>query len=163
LVMRNAAVLRRSCACLGGHMAAITGDGTDNTLPGTAGDDSIVGLGGNDLITADTGNDTIDGGTGDDTRSGGDGNDCLVGAAGGDLLLGGAGFDTFTGLSGNDTIDGGVNGGIIKLSEIAPSLTAASDGQIANIGTVTAAGSTAGVLVDLHNQTEAFTITGSSN
>ncbi|MBN8530473.1 MAG: putative Ig domain-containing protein [Alphaproteobacteria bacterium] len=66
--------------------ATIFGDGTDNTIAGTAGVDAIDGQAGNDSLTAGGGNDVLLGGDGDDT---------LVGQANGDLYVGGLGADYF--------------------------------------------------------------------
>ena len=88
--------------------ATLSGDGTDNTLIGTAGNDRISGgPGGNNRIEGLGGNDMLCGSPGNDEILGGDGNDMLFGGAGDDLLLGGAGDDVLYGGPGFDTCDGG--------------------------------------------------------
>jgi Ca2+-binding RTX toxin-like protein len=42
-------------------------------------------------------------------------------------------------------------------------LNAATDGQIVNVEAISAASAVAGVTIDLHNQTDGFTITGSAS
>ena len=99
---------------------------------------AITGSGGNDTITSGSGSDSIDGGAGADSINAGGGNDTIVGAANDTLLDGGAGA--------GDTLNVGAN------------LTSTGDAQIANIENVVL---TAAVTLDLSNQTEGFTITGS--
>ncbi|MEM9634512.1 MAG: hypothetical protein AAGA50_24495, partial [Pseudomonadota bacterium] len=55
---------------------------------------AIDGEGGNDTITGTDQDDTIRGGSGNDTLYGGDGNDTLEGGSGTDVLYGGSGTDT---------------------------------------------------------------------
>ena len=108
----------------------ITGDGNNNTLPGTAGDDDIYGYFGNDTLTGLGGNDTLYGGMGGDSLDGGNGVDTASYAsssAGVWVSLAGGGYGYFgeaqgdrlynienlTGSSFEDTLIGneGVNGG----------------------------------------------------
>uniref|UniRef100_UPI00313806A2 beta strand repeat-containing protein n=1 Tax=Polaromonas sp. YR568 TaxID=1855301 RepID=UPI00313806A2 len=88
-------------------------------------------------VTGSGGADTITGGTGADTIDGGAGNDTIVGAANDTLLDGGADVDTLN---------------------IGANFTATGDAQIANIENIVL---TAAATVNLANQTEAFTVTGS--
>ena len=90
-------------------------------------------------VTGSSHDDTITGGLGADSISAGDGDDVIVGAQNDTLLDGGANADTL---------------------RVGASFTSSSDAQIVNIETVelTAAGTT----LNLSNQTEGFTITGSS-
>ena len=90
-------------------------------------------------ITGLSGTNTITGGSGADSITGGTGADTIVGAQN-DTLLDGAG--------GTDTLNVGA------------SFTSTSDAQIANIENITL--TTAGLTLDLSNQTEAFNITGST-
>ncbi|MEQ1890283.1 MAG: VCBS domain-containing protein, partial [Alphaproteobacteria bacterium] len=99
---------------------------------------SITGSSGNDTITGSSGADTITGGGGNDSVNGGGGNDTITGEQIDSLLDGGAGTDT------------------LKTDS---SFTSTGNGQIANIENVAL---TAAVTLNLINQTEAFTITGSS-
>ncbi|MCP4316529.1 MAG: calcium-binding protein [Hyphomicrobiales bacterium] len=77
-------------------MATITGNGTSETLNGTAESDLIDGRGGNDTINGLAGEDEIIGGRGHDTLNGGDGDDLF--------LYDGTnnGFDTLNGEAGTD-------------------------------------------------------------
>ena len=89
-------------------------------------------------ITGSSGADTITGGSGADSITAGAGNDIIVGAQNDTLLDGGADTDTL---------------------QVATNFTSTSDGQIANIENVTL---TSAATLNLANQTEGFTITGSS-
>jgi Ca2+-binding RTX toxin-like protein len=123
-----------------------------DTIDGGAGNDSIDGQGGNDSLLGGAGNDTILGGPetlqsglsdndsiaagdGDDIVRGGAGNDTVAGDVGADSLAGGAGNDSLLGNAGDDTLEGGA--GADRL-----------DGG-ADTNTLSYAGSTAGVTVDL--------------
>ena len=79
------------------------------------------------------------------------------------LGVGGAANDTFNGVGFGAIIEGGGGSNTIALSATSGGLNAASDFQIHNIQTVTAAGAAAGVTINLANQTEGFTIIGSNN
>ncbi len=100
---------------------------------------TITGSTGIDTITSGIGADTIDGGTGADTITAGAGNDVIVGAADDALLDGGADTDTLR----------------VDVS----TFTSTSDAQIANIENVTL---TVAATLNLSNQSEGFTITGST-
>jgi VCBS repeat-containing protein len=89
-------------------------------------------------ITGSSGADTITGGSGADSINGGAGNDAIVGAQNDALLDGGSNTDTL---------------------QVGANFTSSSNGQIANIEIVTL---TAAAALDLSNQTEGFTINGSS-
>jgi Ca2+-binding RTX toxin-like protein len=91
----------------------------------------------------------------------GAGNDTIVGSLGNDNIFGGAGNDTIIGFVGADTINGGPGYDTIKLTATSPDLNSASDAQIVNVEAISAAMAATGVTIDLHNQTEGFTITGS--
>ena len=90
---------------------------------------------------------TITGSAGIDSITGGSGNDIIVGAVNDTLLSGGAGTDTLNVGGGTDTLNVGAN------------FTSTSNAQIVNIENVTL---TAASTLNLSNQTEGFTITGSS-
>jgi Ca2+-binding RTX toxin-like protein len=66
--------------------AAISGDGTDETLIGTADADMIDGAGGNDTLSGLAGDDILVGGTGDDIMFGGADNDTYYVDSAGDLV-----------------------------------------------------------------------------
>ena len=99
---------------------------------------TLTGSSGADIITAGSGNDTITGGDGADAMTGGSGNDTIVGAQNDSLLDGGAGTDTLS---------------------VGADLSSISDGQIANIENLTL---TVAATLNLSNQSEGFTLTGSS-
>ena len=101
--------------------------------------DSITGSNGNDiLLAAGSTAATLDGGAGSDFVSGGSGGDVLVADQNDYLLDGGGGTDT------------------LRLST---SFTSTSDTQVVNIENVQL---TTATTVNLSNQTEGFTITGSA-
>ena len=83
------------------------GDGSAETINGTARDDRLLGGGGKDTISGGSGNDELRGGSGRDRITGGDGRDLIDGGAGRDRLTGGAGPDSFVfnaASEGGDTI-----------------------------------------------------------
>ena len=84
------------------NMAVFIGDGSNNTLPGTAENDVIFGLTGNDRLLGNQGNDFVFGGQGEDIVYGGQGNDGVFGDRGNDILYGDLGENTLTGGSGRD-------------------------------------------------------------
>jgi Ca2+-binding RTX toxin-like protein len=98
-------------------------------------------------ITGSSGADTITSGSGADTLTGGSGADS-IGADDGDDVINGAQDDTL--------LDGGANTDTLQ---VAANFTSTGNAQIANIENVLL---TAAVTLNLANQTEAFTITGSS-
>jgi len=116
----------------------LTGTSFGEILIGRDVADTINGGGGDDYIIANGGDDTIDGGTGADVILAGAGNDIIIADQADTLIDGGAD---------NDTLRVGGN------------FVSASDAQIANIENVTL---TAAATLNLSNQTESFTITGSS-
>ena len=81
----------------------------------------------------------------------------MTGGAGSDYFIGGSGNDTIVGAQNDKLFDGGA--GTDTLS-IGANFTSTSDAQIVNIENVTL---TAAVTLNLANQTEGFTITGSSS
>jgi len=85
-------------------------------------------------------------------------NDNITGGSGADSISAGAGNDTITAAQNDTLIDGGA--GDPDTLNIGANFTSSSDAQIANIENIvlTATGTT----LNLSNQTEAFTITGSS-
>ncbi len=84
-----------------------TGDGSDNTIVGTAGNDTLSGGDGNDEIYGLAGADKLNGDNGNDVLVGGDGNDRLDGGADEDTLFGGAGNDYLDGGASGDQMHGG--------------------------------------------------------
>ena len=80
----------------------------------------------------------------------------MTGGAGTDYIIGNTGADIIVGAQNDKVLDGG--GGTDTL-RIGANFTSSSDAQIVNIENVTL---TAAATVNLSNQTEGFTITGSS-
>lgn len=134
----------------------IDGGSGNDTIQGADGDDSIDGSSGDDFIRAGLGNDTVNGGDGDDTIDGGEGDDTIAGQSGNDIVTGGDGIDTviWDGVgNGSDTIlasdgaetltvqgDAGVNnfdvdsnGGLLRVTEGAASITVATSTTTINI------------------------------
>ena len=119
-----------------GGASSTTGSGSGFSANGDTYNNisNIVGSAFNDTLTGNTSNNTIRGGAGDDVIFGHGGNDTLSGEAGNDTIEGGAGADT---------LDGGTN---------AP----AGD-------TVSYAGATIGVTVDLHLTTAQVSTAGTDS
>src|SRR5581483_2239067 len=147
------------------HIVVTVGAGATVDLSGwtftgwTAGTDTITinGSTGATKITGSSQNDTINGGSGIDTVDGGSGDDTITGNGGADSLTGGAGNDTLVGDQSDTLLDGGANNDRLQ---IGASFTNSSDAQIVGIENVVL--TTGGTTLDLHKQTEGFTITGSS-
>ena len=99
---------------------------------------NITGTSANEILVGDGDGDTFDGGGGADIILAGGGNDTIVADQNDHIIDGG---------SGSDTLRVGAN------------FTSTSNAQIVNIENVTL---TAAATLNLSNQTEAFTITGSS-
>ena len=87
----------------------------------------------------------------------------ITGSGSADALTGGLGADTFNGFSGADTINGGGGLDTLILTATAASLNTATDTQLVNLEAVSASTAAAGVTINLANQTEGFSITGSAS
>jgi Ca2+-binding RTX toxin-like protein len=160
----------------GSATSAETGTDVLNSIAnviGSQGDDLIVFNGGANLIEGRGGNDAISAGSGGDVVDGGDGNDTLNGGAGNDTVNGGAGDDAFTfnfgdgvdavdGGTGSDTLNilGTAGGNTLNVIFDGAALTGFEGGTVTNVeainasllggtDTLTYAGTTAGVTVDL--------------
>ncbi|UGX94085.1 Ig-like domain-containing protein [Bradyrhizobium barranii subsp. barranii] len=90
------------------------------------------------------------------------GNDTIAGTSAANNIAGGAGNDSITGFVGADTVNGGVGTDSIVLSATSTDLNAATNAQIVNVEAINAASAAAGVVIDLHSQSEGFTVTGSA-
>lgn len=110
-------------------------------------------------LTGSANNDTITGGAGNDIIIAGAGNDLITGGKGNDSISAGAGNDTIIGFDGADTVDGGAGSNTLQVVGIPSGLASALDSDISNIQIVQATGA---ATIDLHTQTEGFTILGSS-
>ena len=97
-----------------------------------------------------------------DTIKGSSAGSSLEGGAGNDVILGGSGNDTIVGFVGNDTIGGGGGVNLLQLNVTSSYLNAASDNQLSEVTSLSAQSATSAVSIDLHQQTEAFTLTGSA-
>ena len=86
----------------------------------------------------------------------------ITGSAYADTISAGSGDDTINGFAGADTVGGGGGVDTIRLRLTSADLNSATDQQVTDVEAVTAAAATAGVTLDLHNQQESYTITGSS-
>ncbi len=110
--------------------------------------------------------DTLVGGSASDTLIGGTGADIITGNGGVDSLVGGLGDDTIVGSSEDALIDGDdgtvAGGGTADVLQIGASFNDTSNAQIINIEQVVITLAT-GVAVNLGDQTEGFTITGSAD
>jgi len=131
---------------------------TSLTVNGTASTVTVNATGTNN-------GDTLTGGAANDTLIGGAGSDVITGNGGVDSLVGGLGDDTIVGSSEDALIDGDdgtvVGGGTADVLQVGASFNDASDAQIVNIEQVVITVNT-GASLNLGDQTEAFTITGSN-
>ena len=90
-------------------------------------------------------------------------NDTLTGAAGVDNVNAGAGDDTILGVVGADTINGGAGTDTIRITATSAALNAMTNARLINVEAIDASTAAAGVVVNLSNQTEGFTFTGSAS
>ncbi|PZW92567.1 putative secreted protein (type I secretion substrate), partial [Pseudomonas sp. 478] len=166
---------------------AIYGFGGTDNLSGGAGADWIFGGAGNDVIVGAANDRLLDGGTGTDTLNVGNvfvntsdsqianieniqlttasgililnaqtESFTIFGTSGADQIVAGSGNDTIFGTDNDTLLDGGTGTDTLGTG---PNFTSTSDGQITGIENVLIG--TAATL-NLSNQTEGFTITGSS-
>jgi Ca2+-binding RTX toxin-like protein len=184
----NSATSTTSLTAAGSGDSIIVNDQTTGaTLTGGAGNDYIIGNTGADTIVGAQNDIVLDGGGGTDTLNIGANftstsdaqivnieNVTLTAASTlnlsnqteGFTITGSSGIDSITAGSGNDTIVGAQNdalldgGGGTDTLNIGASFASTSDAQIVNIENITLTAS--GTTLNLSNQTEGFTITGSS-
>ena len=171
--------------------AASAAAGVTLVLSGQTEAFTLTGSANNDTFTGGSGADTVDMGNGNDTfnlfngafvagesLTGGAGTDTLAftNATTVDFTTGTlATFETLTGSTGNDivTISGtqlnafttiNFNGGTDTLNITATStgLNGLANGSLTGLENISAAGAAASVTIDLSNQTENFTVTGSN-
>ncbi len=86
----------------------------------------------------------------------------FTGSSSGDTFTGTAAADTIVGVVGADTINGGGGIDTIRLTATSTALNALSNAALTNVEAVDASTAAAGVTVNLANQTENFTFTGSA-
>ena len=91
------------------------------------------------------------------------GNNTLTGTSGNDSISGLGGSDVFVGFVGADTVDGGTGLDTITLTATSTDLNVAANAQIVGVEFVSAAGAAVGVSINLANQSESLTTTGSSS
>ena len=88
------------------------------------------------------------------------GNDTLTGTAGADHINSGAGNDTIFGFAGADSLDGGIGVDMLKLTATSGDLNSAGNSQLMGIEKISGVGATGGLVIDLHRQSDGFTVTG---
>jgi Calx-beta domain/RTX calcium-binding nonapeptide repeat (4 copies)/Bacterial Ig-like domain len=109
-----------------------------------------------------TGSGNIDG-TGNAAANkitGNNGNNILNGGAGGDTINGGAGNDTIVGFDAGDSVNGGADTDTLVITATSLDLNNAGNAQLVGIEIIDATGATAGVNLNLTNQTEGFEVDG---
>ncbi|SDB13881.1 calcium-binding protein [Bauldia litoralis] len=89
--------------------------------------------------------------------------DTITGSSGADTINAGAGNDTIVGFVGADTVNGGADTDTIVLAATSTDLNAASNARIVNVEAISAALAAAGVVIDLHLQSDGFLVTGSAS
>ena len=87
--------------------------------------------------------------------------DALTGTSAAEAINAGNGADTITNFFGADTIDGGAGVDTLVLNGTALDLNNASDAQLINVEAIAVVDATAGVSINLSQQTEGFALTGS--
>ena len=93
------------------------------------------------------------------TIIGGSSSDIITGGSGNDVIYTAAGNDTIVGFVGADTVDGGAGTDTLTLSGTSATLNTATNEQLVNVEAITTG---AAATITLSNQTEGFSITGSS-
>jgi hypothetical protein len=133
-----------------GNFTYVVTDGTVDSAPITV---NVTRGSNNAQITGGSGNDILI-----DTRTGGDSNDTtLNGGAGNDFIIAGQGNDTIVGEQNDYLLNGGSGNDTLQ---VGANFTSTSNDQIVNIENVVI--TTAGIVLNLSNQTEGFTITGTT-
>ena len=89
--------------------------------------------------------------------------DTLEGGAAADVISAGGGNDIIVNVIGADTIDGGAAFDTIRLTQTSAALNAMNNAALINVEAIDASSAAAGVVVNLANQTEGFTFTGSAS
>src|SRR4029077_2729523 len=89
--------------------------------------------------------------------------DIITGGFNADTINAGGGDDRIFGFVGSDIVNGGAGTNTIELLATSADLNSATNAQITNVAAVSAMNASAGVTIDLHNQSEGFTIAGSSS
>ena len=168
------------------------GGGFVDTITTGSGADTINGGNGNDVIDGNAGADVIDGGNNNDTINLANGDfavgESITGGAGTDnitltnattvdfttgtlatveTLNGSTGIDvvTMSGAQLNSFTSLSFNGGadILNVTSTSTGLNGLANGSLTGLETISTASAVTDVTVDLSNQTENFTVTGSSN
>ncbi len=170
----------------------IDGGGSDDFIFGQEGNDTIHGGSGNDIINGGSGADILNGDAGNDTFllangefaagesiDGGADSDTIVltNATTVDFTTGTiTSVETLIGSTGNDTVTlsgaqlngftsinlGDGTADTINLTSTSTGLNSLSNTALQGVEAISAAGAATGVTINVSNQTEGFTITGSS-
>lgn len=98
----------------------------------------------------------------DDTLIGDANDNVIEGLSGADVINAGAGNDTIVDVVGADTINGGAGTDTIRLRATSADLNAMTNAALVNVEAIDASASTTAVTINLANQTEGFTITGTA-
>ncbi|MBB4192043.1 Ca2+-binding RTX toxin-like protein [Rhizobium aethiopicum] len=191
VIIQNASNFSAAAWTFGGNGSSAWGNSGNDiiTINGTSGADTITGSSSTDIITGGSGVDTLVGGGGDDTFviNNGDftGAESIDGGAGANILLvagtnnfttgtltnlrilnGSSGSDTVTltgaQMNGFTTVNLGSGSDTVNLTSTSTGLNGRNDSQLSGVEAISAAAALAGVVINLSNQAEAFSITGSS-
>jgi Ca2+-binding RTX toxin-like protein len=87
----------------------------------------------------------------------------IIGSAFADVLTGGMGNDTFQGMTDGDVLNGGAGTDTLRLTATSAPVNGASDAQIVNVEAITFSGAVAAVNLDLSQQSDGFTVTGTNH
>ncbi|MBX3324847.1 MAG: hypothetical protein KF682_03010 [Nitrospira sp.] len=85
----------------------------------------------------------------------------ITGSAGADTITAGSSVDTINNFVGADTVNGGAGSDRLDLTTTSTDLNNATDAQLVNVEEIRLT-STDGITLNLGNQSEAFTISGSA-
>jgi Ca2+-binding RTX toxin-like protein len=88
--------------------------------------------------------------------------DNLTGAIGNDTINAGGGNDTINGWSGDNTVNGGAGSDSVNLTTTSFTFNLALDSELVDVEAITTNGASGPVNISLVNQTEGFTVTGTS-
>ena len=88
--------------------------------------------------------------------------DVITGSSGSDTINSGSGDDRIVGFEGADRINGGSGRDTLVLIATSLDLNSATNAQVSSVEVVTAEDAVAGVSINLTNQSEGFSITGSA-
>jgi Ca2+-binding RTX toxin-like protein len=87
--------------------------------------------------------------------------DVITGSSGADAISAGSGDDRIIGFAGADRLNGGSGRDTLEILATSADLNSASNDQLVSVEVVTATNAASGVVINLTNQTEGFSIVGS--